>query len=94
MILTMKRGHTPHRICVVCGKAAPKAELLRLVKQKGRKIKLDPVNKEPGRGIYMCLKKACLDKFLNGRAFKRRFHAGIREDVLYRLKEISEAISN
>ena len=43
----------PERRCVGCGRAFPKAALLRLVRVEGR-LEADPAGGRPGRGAYLC----------------------------------------
>ena len=43
---------TPLRKCVGCGEMIAKKDMLRVIKTKDNKIKLDPTGKENGRGAY------------------------------------------
>ncbi|MSW83815.1 MAG: DUF448 domain-containing protein [Actinobacteria bacterium] len=63
------RGHVPRRRCVGCGRVAPKAELLRIVVRSAAPV-LDPEQREPGRGRYLC-GGACAQEAVRRRAFGR-----------------------
>lgn len=58
----MKRGHEPYRTCVGCRQRKPKRELLRLVYDAKAGITIDPLQKQPGRGAYLCKALDCAQK--------------------------------
>ncbi|MBX6422766.1 YlxR family protein [Thermosulfurimonas sp. F29] len=74
-----RKGHVPIRMCVFCGRRAPKGELLRLVLDgEGRPV-YDAAQRLPGRGAYLCGEERCLSKLATpkgqrrlGRAFRGR----------------------
>jgi len=56
------RKHVPQRTCVVCRQVRSKRELTRLVYGDGQGIALDPAGKAPGRGAYLCDRRACWEQ--------------------------------
>ena len=48
------------RICVGCGQAKHKKELLRIIKCPGNLLAIDFEQKKPGRGAYICPKMECV----------------------------------
>jgi len=50
----VKRGHTPLRTCFLCRVKQPKAALRRLGLDPERAVVLDPRQRLPGRGAYVC----------------------------------------
>lgn len=50
MATTNKR----QRSCIACGKAAGKAELLRIVRDPSGVVSFDGTGRAPGRGAYVC----------------------------------------
>ncbi len=42
------------RTCIVCGRAASKGELLRIVRTEQGSVGFDPTGKAAGRGAYVC----------------------------------------
>ena len=55
----------PIRTCVACSRKGPKAEFIRVGSLDGR-VEMQP----QGRGAYLCIDAACIEK-----AFKRRLLA-------------------
>ena len=58
----MKVKKVPRRLCVACQSVGAKRELLRIVRSPEGQVSLDPVGKKPGRGVYVCKTKECLEK--------------------------------
>ena len=59
-------GKKPMRICVCCGSAKPKGEMLRIV-ISGRKTEVDSpqvdeTGKKHGRGAYICKNNECIEQ--------------------------------
>jgi predicted RNA-binding protein YlxR (DUF448 family) len=50
------------RTCVVCRQIRPKRELKRIVHSEGQGVSLDPAGKAPGRGAYLCDRRACWEQ--------------------------------
>lgn len=60
----------PVRTCVGCRLAADKKELIRIVMtDKGAEVDFD--GKMPGRGVYVCASRKCLDDALKKNAIAR-----------------------
>ncbi|SHK21489.1 RNase P modulator RnpM [Rhodothermus profundi] len=55
----MAEKHVPIRSCVVCRTRRPKHELVRIVRRPDGRVELDPEQKKPGRGAYLCPRPAC-----------------------------------
>jgi hypothetical protein len=68
-------AHIPERTCLACGRKAPKPELLRITRDKQGIIALDPQQRLPGRGAYVCRTLACA-KLLKK---KKGLHRGLRQ---------------
>ncbi|HXW44213.1 MAG TPA: YlxR family protein [Streptosporangiaceae bacterium] len=60
----------PTRTCVGCGVRAARSELVRVVAVEGE-IVPDVAQRLPGRGAYLHLRLACLDRAQRRRAFPR-----------------------
>lgn len=54
--------HVPQRTCIVCRKTAAKRGLIRVVRAEG--IQVDLMGKKPGRGAYLCSRRACWEAAL------------------------------
>ena len=70
-------AHIPERTCLACGRKAGKPELLRIACNKAGDIAVDPQQRLPGRGAYVCRTLAC------GELLKKRkgLHHGLRRPV-------------
>ncbi len=60
------RGKKPIRLCVCCGKEAPKSDMLRIVVSSEGKAEdeagIDETGRKNGRGAYICRRFSCVDK--------------------------------
>ena len=64
-------NHIPQRMCAVCRMRCAKRDLTRYAVQKGP-LKPDPRQILPGRGIYVCAKPECREKFEKSKVFRRK----------------------
>ncbi len=79
---------TPLRMCVGCRQMLPKKELVRIVRSPEGEIGLDNKGgKAPGRGAYLCGKRACLERAKKTRALERALEHQVSEEVYALLKE-------
>ncbi len=77
----------PMRLCLGCNEAKPKAQLIRIVKNKEGEISVDFTGKKPGRGAYICNDTACLAKLQKSKRLCRAFSCPVDEAIYERLKE-------
>jgi len=79
------------RQCAICRHAAAKADMLRLVVDEAGQLWPDMLQKAPGRGVYLCMREACLrqlqDKRLRGLRLKPRPALPQAEELLRRIRE-------
>lgn len=83
----MTHKHTPTRMCTVCRTTHPKAELIRIVKNKNGEITVDPSQKADGRGCYICKDAKCLEKFIKSKALNRAYKKEISQDIYEQIKK-------
>lgn len=57
---------TSLRTCVACGARGAKNELRRFVREVGE-LRLDPMQRAPGRGAYLHRDAACVERFARGK---------------------------
>jgi len=66
-------AHVPYRMCHVCRRKFPKKELERYVcrvdGEGNKQLHMDPEQKMPGRGLYICRHRECKN---SKRAFRGR----------------------
>lgn len=83
----MKKRKTPLRKCIGCGELKDKRELVRVVRNKAGEVSLDTTGKAPGRGAYICPKKACLELAIKNRGLNRSFKCEVPKAVYDKLLE-------
>ncbi|MEA5454587.1 YlxR family protein [Sinomonas sp. JGH33] len=69
----MRSKAEPLRTCIGCRRTAPRAELLRLVRdpEDAQRVVVDPRRRLPGRGAWLHPDRACLTQAVKRRAFQR-----------------------
>ena len=65
------KRHIPQRSCIACGRKAPKADLLRVVRTPEGAVRADPAGRSNGRGAYLCRQAICWEKGVARRALER-----------------------
>lgn len=63
------------RTCIACGKKAPKAQLLRIVRSANGSVSFDETGRAAGRGAYVCSQE-CFEKAKDAR-LSRALKTGI-----------------
>jgi predicted RNA-binding protein YlxR (DUF448 family) len=63
----MRRKRIPQRTCVGCRQVSGKRELVRLVRTSEETVEVDETAKRPGRGTYLCRRRACWEIALQKR---------------------------
>ena len=74
------------RTCIACKQSKPKKELMRVVKF-GDEIKLDLTGKQNGRGAYVCMDKACVEKLKKQKMLNRAFACEVSAEVYDKIME-------
>ncbi|MFN2617194.1 MAG: YlxR family protein [Thermoleophilaceae bacterium] len=77
------------RTCVGCGRALPKAELLRLVRGPDGRLRADPAGRAQGRGAYVCNASRCAELVPGSASLARslRGHVEIDGESLDSIRE-------
>jgi predicted RNA-binding protein YlxR (DUF448 family) len=65
----------------------PKKELTRVVRTPEGRVVVDPTGRANGRGAYLCLKTACLEKAVKSRALERALETKIGPEIYETLGE-------
>ena len=71
----------PLRQCVGC------RELVRVIKTPEDEICLDKTGRKNGRGAYICLNQACLEKAKKTKALERSLKTEIPEEIYQTIAE-------
>ena len=65
----------------------PKTELVRVIKTPEDEICLDKTGRKNGRGAYICLNQACLEKAKKTKALERSLKTEIPEEIYQAIAE-------
>jgi hypothetical protein len=84
-------AYVPERTCLACGRKATKSALLRITRNSDGMITIDPDQRLPGRGAYVCRTIVCAEllKRKQGlhRGFRRPVPVEIYENILNLLRQ-------
>ena len=86
----IKPRKVPMRICVACRERIPKRELVRLVRTPAGEVVVDPTGKKAGRGAYICLRRECLRKALQGKRLEKSLECPLSSAVIAALTALVE----
>ncbi|MBI4281995.1 MAG: YlxR family protein [Chloroflexi bacterium] len=88
----MSSGHTPLRSCVVCSTKIDKRDLIRLVRTQSGRVEVDATSKMPGRGAYLCHRRACWDTALKKSRLDHKLKGPISPEDRLALREFAQQI--
>jgi predicted RNA-binding protein YlxR (DUF448 family) len=71
--LRKSSGRSPQRSCIGCRKVLDQAMLVRYVLSPQGEIVVDYGRKLPGRGVYTCIERACIERAVKRQQFDRAF---------------------
>ncbi len=77
----------PMRTCCGCRESFPKKELVRIVRQPDKELKVDLTGKLNGRGAYICRNVSCLKKAVKTGSIARSLEISITDEIYKRLEE-------
>ncbi|HLQ80728.1 MAG TPA: YlxR family protein [Brachybacterium sp.] len=90
--MVTRSSHRPERTCVGCRQAAPRADLVRLVREPAPggappRVRVDPSGAAPGRGSWLHPDVSCLELALKRGGFPRSFRGPVDTGPLAQLLE-------
>ena len=65
-----RSGQSPQRTCIGCREVSDKRQLVRLVRTPEGRVDIDETAKRPGRGAYLCRRRACWETALQKRCLE------------------------
>ncbi len=77
----------PMRTCCGCRESFPKKELVRIVRQPDKELRVDLTGKLNGRGAYICRNSLCLQKAVKTGSIARSLEISVTEEIYKRLEE-------
>ena len=88
-----KTRHIPIRTCVACGAKEGKRALVRVVRTPEGRVEVDPTGKRPGRGAYLCPRRACWEKALKKGRLERALRSPLPPEVRETLVAYAQNLS-
>ena len=82
----MKKRKITMRLCTGCQEMKPKAELVRVVKNKENEVYVDLTGKGHGRGAYVCRNPVCLEKAKKNKKLEKALSSKISNEIYSELK--------
>lgn len=67
-----------------------KERLFRFAHSREGIIRLETEGMPRGKGLYLCREGECLEAFLKGRKFRKRFHENIDEESMRVLQQMAD----
>ena len=86
----MKQRKIPLRTCVVTGEKLDKRELLRIVRDKDKNVKVDLTGKMNGRGAYIKKDVNVLNEKNKKKSLERKLECTISDEVYDEIRKILE----
>ena len=86
----MKQRKIPLRTCVVTGEKLDKRELLRIVRDKDKIVKVDLTGKMNGRGAYIKKDVNVLNEAIKKKSLERKLECTISDEVYDEIRKILE----
>lgn len=87
----MKEKKIPLRTCVVTKEQRPKKELIRVCATKEGVVSIDLKGKAPGRGAYLILSKAVIEKARKSKALDKKLEVVVPDDIYDALLGLANA---
>ena len=86
----MKQRKITLRTCVVTGEKLDKRELLRIVRDKEKNVKVDLTGKMNGRGAYIKKDVNVLNEAIKKKSLERKLECTISDEVYDEIRKILE----
>lgn len=86
----MSKNPLPTRMCSGCMIRRPKFELTRIVAHLDGKAIIDTEQNLPGRGVYVCLSKSCIEQAEKKNRFARGLKREIDKTIYSELKNLAD----
>jgi len=79
-MMRSKNKHLPQRTCIACRQINEKKSLIRLVRTENGVAEVDISGKKPGRGAYLCPRKACWELALKQNRLEYALRTKLSDD--------------
>lgn len=88
--MSRKKRKIPLRKCVVTKEMKPKADLIRVVRNKDGEVFVDPTGKKNGRGAYLSKDLRVIAKAEETKVLNEQFKTDVEASIYEQLREIIE----
>jgi uncharacterized protein len=81
----------PQRMCVACREHDAKRTYVRVVRTPEMTVEVDPTGKRNGRGAYLCRRRACWQRAIDGSLIDRALRVEVSADIRAALHEYARS---
>ena len=86
-MMGVKTRSIPQRTCIACRQVRDKKDLVRLVSTEDGIAEIDVLSRKPGRGAYLCPRKACWELALRKNRLDYALRTRLGDDNRQALRE-------
>jgi predicted RNA-binding protein YlxR (DUF448 family) len=91
-MMGVKTRSIPQRTCIACRQVRDKKDLVRLVSTEDGIAEIDVLGRKPGRGAYLCPRKACWELALKKNRMDYALRTRLRDDSRQALREYTRSM--
>lgn len=78
----------PQRKCIVTNEMKPKKSMIRIVRNKDKEVFIDPTGKLNGRGAYLTIDEAIIERAQAEKVLEKTFQVNIDPAIYDQLKDL------
>lgn len=93
-MMRVKSRSLPQRTCIACRQVKEQKDLVRLVSTEDGIAEIDVLRKKPGRGAYLCPRKACWEMALRKNRLDYALRTRLRDDNRQELREYIHSLED
>lgn len=81
----------PQRMCIACREHDAKRAYVRVVRTPEMTVEVDPTGKRNGRGAYLCRRRVCWQRAIEGSLIDRALRVEVDADTRAALREYARS---
>lgn len=81
----------PQRMCIACREHDAKRSYVRIVRTTEMSVEVDPTGKRNGRGAYLCRRRACWQRAIDGSLIDRALRVDVDAETRQVLREYARS---
>ena len=85
------------RMCIICRNRKDKKDLIKIVQDENLGVKIDHLQKENKRGIYVCNEKECIEKLIKAKNINNKLKTSLSpsniEEFINEIQELKKGVN-